>query len=86
MFAPQLETTIALQDASFNVDPGELVGYIGADISTTIKILTGIPALSGSMVRVLVRHLHHHVRPHRSLHRQTPAQFLVSLAMPREKV
>ena len=33
---------VALDGISFSVEPGELVGYIGAGKSTTVKILGGI--------------------------------------------
>ncbi|MBQ7656782.1 MAG: ATP-binding cassette domain-containing protein, partial [Clostridia bacterium] len=45
----------ALQDVSFSVEQGELVGYIGpngAGKSTTVKILSGILTPDGGEVRV----------------------------------
>jgi ABC-2 type transport system ATP-binding protein len=45
----------AVDDISFSVDRGEVVGYIGpngAGKSTTIKMLTGILVPSGGSVRV----------------------------------
>ena len=44
-FAPQREDVAAVDDVSFDIEPGEIVGYIGpngAGKSTTIKMLTGI--------------------------------------------
>jgi ABC-2 type transport system ATP-binding protein len=46
----------AVDDVSFTIDPGEMVGYIGpngAGKSTTIKMLTGILVPSGGSVEVL---------------------------------
>jgi ABC-2 type transport system ATP-binding protein len=48
-------TKTAVNDVSFAIAPGELVGYIGpngAGKSTTIKMLTGILVPSGGEVRV----------------------------------
>ncbi|MFI7064133.1 ATP-binding cassette domain-containing protein [Kribbella sp. NPDC050124] len=45
----------AVDDLSFTVEPGEVVGYIGpngAGKSTTIKMLTGILVPSGGTIRV----------------------------------
>jgi len=45
LFTREYEERIAVDDVSFAIEPGELVGYIGpngAGKSTTIKMLTGI--------------------------------------------
>lgn len=50
------ETITAVNDVSFAITPGEMVGYIGqngAGKSTTIKMLTGILTPSGGDVSVL---------------------------------
>ena len=51
----------AVDDISFSVEPGEVVGYIGvngAGKSTTIKMLTGVLVPTGGQVRVLGRDPH----------------------------
>ncbi len=51
----------AVQDVSFTVEPGEIVGYIGvngAGKSTTIKMLTGILVPTAGQVRVFGRDPH----------------------------
>ncbi len=58
LFSRDYTTKIAVQDVSFQIRPGELVGYIGpngAGKSTTIKMLTGILVPTGG--RVMVRGL-----------------------------
>jgi ABC-2 type transport system ATP-binding protein len=55
LFSGDYETVRAVQDVSFEIAPGELVGYIGpngAGKSTTIKMLTGILYPSGGEVEV----------------------------------
>ena len=54
-FRKDRQLRCAVDDISFTVSPGELVGYIGpngAGKSTTIKMLTGILLPDGGMVRV----------------------------------
>lgn len=49
------ETVRAVDDISFHIQPGELVGYLGpngAGKSTTIKMLTGLLVPSGGVVEV----------------------------------
>lgn len=58
---PQYKEKVAVNDLSFQIEPGEIVGYIGvngAGKSTTIKMLTGILEPSGGQVRVLGRDPH----------------------------
>lgn len=58
---PRYADKVAVDGISFQIEPGELVGYIGvngAGKSTTIKMLTGILAPSGGSVRVLGRDPH----------------------------
>jgi len=55
VFAPQYVDKVAVDDVSFALEPGELVGYIGpngAGKSTTIKMLTGILVPSSGTLRV----------------------------------
>jgi ABC-2 type transport system ATP-binding protein len=61
LFQPRLKDLVAVKDVSFEVEPGEMVGYIGvngAGKSTTIKMLTGILIPSAGQVRVLDRDPH----------------------------
>jgi len=58
LFRPRYAEKVAIDDISFSVPPGEIVGYIGvngAGKSTTIKMLTGILAPTAGLVRVLGR-------------------------------
>ncbi|MDF2630316.1 MAG: transporter ATP-binding protein [Symbiobacteriaceae bacterium] len=55
LFSREFTTKLAVNNVSFSIQPGELVGYIGpngAGKSTTIKMLTGILVPSGGEVRV----------------------------------
>jgi ABC-2 type transport system ATP-binding protein len=55
LFSREFTTKVAVNNVSFAIEPGELVGYIGpngAGKSTTIKMLTGILVPSGGEVRV----------------------------------
>ncbi|MBP2017928.1 ABC-2 type transport system ATP-binding protein [Symbiobacterium terraclitae] len=55
LFSREFDTKVAVNDVSFTIQPGELVGYIGpngAGKSTTIKILTGILVPTAGEVRV----------------------------------
>jgi ABC-2 type transport system ATP-binding protein len=61
LFNPKYQPRIAVDDISFQMQPGEIVGYIGvngAGKSTTIKMLTGILAPTSGSVRVLGRDPH----------------------------
>ena len=61
LFNPQYENKTAVDQISFKVDAGEIVGYIGvngAGKSTTIKMLTGVLMPSGGSVKVLGRDPH----------------------------
>jgi ABC-2 type transport system ATP-binding protein len=52
---PRHSTLRAVNDVSFTIDAGEMVGYIGANgagKSTTIKMLTGILTPTGGEIRV----------------------------------
>lgn len=54
LLSPQYETKSAVQGISFDVAPGECVGYIGANgagKSTTIKMLCGILEPSSGVIR-----------------------------------
>jgi len=57
-FNPQYTEKRAVDDISFSIEPGEMVGYIGpngAGKSTTIKMLTGILTPTAGNVRVFGR-------------------------------
>jgi ABC-2 type transport system ATP-binding protein len=61
LFQPRYEEVVAVNDISFSIEPGEIVGYIGvngAGKSTSIKLLTGTLAASKGRVRVLGRDPH----------------------------
>ncbi len=61
LIAPQYQQKTAVDGISFQIDAGEVVGYIGvngAGKSTTIKMLTGILAPTSGSVRVLGRDPH----------------------------
>lgn len=53
---PEYKTYRAVQDVSFSIEPGELVGFLGpngAGKTTTIKMLSGIIAVTSGNVQVL---------------------------------
>src|SRR5580704_5831602 len=55
LFSTQFEDRVAVDNVTFAIEPGELVGYIGpngAGKSTTIKMLTGILVPTSGEVRV----------------------------------
>jgi ABC-2 type transport system ATP-binding protein len=55
LFTRQFDSVRAVDEVSFAIDPGELVGYIGpngAGKSTTIKMMTGILVPSSGTVEV----------------------------------
>lgn len=55
LFSREYNTKLAVNEVSFEIQPGELVGYIGpngAGKSTTIKMLTGILVPSEGYVKV----------------------------------
>jgi ABC-2 type transport system ATP-binding protein len=61
LFAPRYKTIRAVDDVSFQIDEGEIVGYLGANgagKSTTIKLLTGVlyPTAGSLRVNGLVPH------------------------------
>jgi ABC-2 type transport system ATP-binding protein len=61
LFVPQYKTIRAVDDVSFRIDEGEIVGYLGpngAGKSTTIKLLTGVlhPTAGTIEVNGLVPH------------------------------
>jgi len=61
LFNPKFEDKTAVDQISFQVDAGEIVGYIGvngAGKSTTIKMLTGVLMPTSGSVKVLGRDPH----------------------------
>jgi ABC-2 type transport system ATP-binding protein len=55
LFSREFITKVAVNEVSFSIQPGELVGYIGpngAGKSTTIKMLTGILVPTAGQVQV----------------------------------
>jgi ABC-2 type transport system ATP-binding protein len=61
LFRPRYRAQVAVQNLSFEIPQGEIVGYIGvngAGKSTTIKMLTGILHPTAGTVRVLGRDPH----------------------------
>ena len=55
LFAPQHKTIRAVDDVSFQIGEGEIVGYVGpngAGKSTTIKLLTGVLVPTDGSLRV----------------------------------
>jgi ABC-2 type transport system ATP-binding protein len=55
LFSSRTRTVAAVDDISFEIEPGELVGYLGpngAGKSTTIKMLTGLLVPSGGQLEV----------------------------------
>ena len=56
LFHRQYEQTIAVNDVSFKIEPGELVGFLGpngAGKTTTLKMLAGLLYPTGGSARVL---------------------------------
>ena len=61
LFAPKYEHKTAVNQISFELDPGEIVGYIGvngAGKSTTIKMLTGVLIPTSGTINVMGRNPH----------------------------
>lgn len=63
LFKREKEHIKAVQDISFNIKKGEIIGYIGANgagKSTTIKMMTGVLTPSGGEIKVngLIPHEH----------------------------
>ena len=61
LFRPNFQYIQAVDGISFDIEAGEMVGYIGvngAGKSTTIKMLTGILVPSGGTIRVFDRDPH----------------------------
>jgi ABC-2 type transport system ATP-binding protein len=56
LFRRTYDQTVAVQDVSFKVEPGELVGFLGpngAGKTTTLKMLSGLLYPSGGSAKVL---------------------------------
>jgi ABC-2 type transport system ATP-binding protein len=61
LFAPEFEHKTAVDHITFQMEPGEIAGYIGvngAGKSTTIKMLTGVLMPTGGSINVLGRDPH----------------------------
>jgi ABC-2 type transport system ATP-binding protein len=61
LFQPSFVNKVAVDEITFSINPGEMVGYIGvngAGKSTTIKLLTGVLLPSSGRVSVLGRDPH----------------------------
>lgn len=61
LFAPRYEFKTAVDQVSFELDAGEIVGYIGvngAGKSTTIKMLTGVLVPTSGTINVMGRNPH----------------------------
>ena len=61
LFLPKYEDKVAVDDISFSLEPGEMVGYIGvngAGKSTTIKMLTGVLLPTDGTATILGRDPH----------------------------
>jgi ABC-2 type transport system ATP-binding protein len=61
LFRPKFQSKTAVDHINFNVDSGEIVGYIGvngAGKSTTIKMLTGVLLPTSGAARILGRDPH----------------------------
>ena len=58
LFRPDFREVVAVDEVSFTIEPGEMVGYIGvngAGKSTTIKMLTGILMPTAGRISVMGR-------------------------------
>jgi len=56
LFSRRFETTTAVRDVSFSIEPGELVGFLGANgagKTTTLKMLAGLLYPASGTARVL---------------------------------
>src|SRR5438034_547233 len=56
LFRRKYEQTLAVQDVSFSIEPGELVGFLGpngAGKTTTLKMLAGLLYPTSGSARVL---------------------------------
>lgn len=56
LFSRKFETTTAVRDVTFSIEPGELVGFLGANgagKTTTLKMLAGLLYPAGGTARVL---------------------------------
>ena len=56
LFSRQYEQTVAVDNVSFHIEPGELVGFLGpngAGKTTTLKMLAGLLYPTGGSANVL---------------------------------